>query len=167
LVRLKVIAVTGSVCSGKTTLSKKLAFDLGFEYIDVNKIIEKHPEVVFGFNKDLDSKEINVDKFKKVLVDYIQKLKKDVIIDSHLSHFLPKEIVSVCIVLKCSLNVLKKRLKERGYTDGKIRENLDAEIMDSCFIEALELGHDIILADSSNGLDYNLLLSQIENKLKK
>jgi len=68
---------------------------------------------------------------------------KDVVIDSHLSHYLPKKYVDKCIVTKSSLEELKKRLKKRGYKEGKIRENLDAEIFDICRIEAEEAGHDV------------------------
>lgn len=164
---MKIIAVTGSVCSGKTTIAKKLAYDLGFEYIDVNKIIDAHPEVISSFNKELDSKEIDTDKLSGVLTEYIKQLKKNVVVDSHLSHFLSSKFVTVCIVLKCDLKVLQNRLKDRGYSDIKIRENLDAEIMDSCFIETLENGHNVVLADTSKDVDYNLLLSQIEEKIKK
>ena len=39
---MKVICVSGSVGSGKTTLSKKLAKSLKFEYVDVTKEIKKN-----------------------------------------------------------------------------------------------------------------------------
>jgi len=164
---MKVVIVTGSVCSGKTTISKRLANDLNFEYVDVNKVIEKHPEVVSNFNKELDTKEIDVKKLVKVLTEYIKGLKKSVVVDSHLSHFLPKSLVNVCVILKCDLKILKRRLEERGYNQKKIDENVEAEIMESCFVEALENGHKIILADSSKDVDYNLLLAQVEEQVEK
>ena len=39
---MRVIIVTGSVASGKTTISKKLAKKLNFKYIDVNNIVREY-----------------------------------------------------------------------------------------------------------------------------
>ena len=43
------------------------------------------------------------------------KKEKNVIIDSHMSHFLPKKYVGLCIVTKCKIPELKLRMKKRGY----------------------------------------------------
>ena len=45
--------------------------------------------------------------------------------------------------MRNSLKTLKKRLEKRGYSKEKVRENLDAEIFDTCRIEALEAGHNV------------------------
>ena len=155
---MKVVCVTGSVCSGKTTVSKKLAEELGYSYVDVNKIIESNPEVVETFNRDLDTKEIDTDKLVKVLG---KEVTKDSVVDSHLSHFFKADL---CIVLKCDLKILKKRLEERGYKENKIEENMDAEIMDSCLMEALELGQDVIVIDTTDGVDYGMLVALVKEK---
>ena len=64
----KVIIVSGSVGSGKTTLAKKLATALKFIYLDVNEIINKHPTVVEGYDKKRKTKEINTTKLNKILL---------------------------------------------------------------------------------------------------
>ena len=161
---MKVIIVTGSVGTGKTKLSKKLASKMNFEYIDVNKIINKISE---GYDKKRKSKIVDIDKLNKYLIKEIsnikksnkkiptiknslnnnkksiKKIKKGIIIDSHLSHYLPKKYVDLCIVTKCDLKKLEKRLEKRRYNKNKIRENLDAEIFDICLNEAKELGHKV------------------------
>ena len=38
---LKAIIVTGSVCSGKTTMAKKIAKKFKYKYVDVNKLIKE------------------------------------------------------------------------------------------------------------------------------
>ena len=70
-------------------------------------------------------------------------------IDSHLSHYLPPKYVSLCIVTKCELKNLEKRLKKRGYVQTKIRENLDCEIFDICLNEAKENKHKIKIVDTT------------------
>ncbi len=71
------------------------------------------------------------------------------VIDSHLSHYLPKEKVKLCVICKCDVKELRKRLKKRGYAKAKIEENVEAEIMDVCLNEAKEEGHRIKIIDTS------------------
>ena len=148
---LKAIIVTGSVCSGKTTVAKLIADKYNYKYIDVNKII-KESKLYEGYDKELDSYIIDERKLVKVLKGLIKKSKTRLVIDSHLSHYLPKSQVELCIVTKCDLKELKNRLKKRDYSEKKIRVNLDAEIFDVCLIEAKEKGHKIKIIDTTKGI---------------
>ncbi|MAG52702.1 MAG: kinase [Nanoarchaeota archaeon] len=139
---MKVISVSGSVCTGKTTYAKKLARRLRYKYIDLNKIIDEN-KLKGEYDKRRKTYSIDVKKLNRVLIKLIKKSKESLVIDGHLSHFLPKKYVNEVIILKCSLKKLKKRLEKRGYSKLKVRENLDAEIFDVCFEEAKELGHKV------------------------
>lgn len=186
---MKVIIVTGSVGTGKTTISKKSANKLNFDYIDVNKVIKKY-NISEGYDWKRKSKIIDIKKLNKVLIkeianikDYNKKINnkikksiktknnneksikimknqlkniKGIIIDSHLSHYLPKKYVDLCIVTKCDLKILEKRLKKRRYSKAKIRENLDAEIFDVCLSESREAGHKTIVVDTTKCIKRNL-----------
>ena len=77
------------------------------------------------------------------------KTKKNLVIDSHMSHCIPSKYIDVCIVTKCNLKVLKKRLEKKGYSKEKVRENLDAEIFDVCLTEAEEAGHKLLIVDTT------------------
>ena len=155
---MKTIIVTGSVGSGKTTLSKILSKKLNYEYIDVNKIINKYnlPE---GYDKKRKTKIIDIKKLNKYLIMEINKNKtkkyNGIIIDSHLSHYLPKKYVDLCIVAKCDLKILEKRLKNRKYTEEKIRENLDTEIFDICLEEAKVKKHKVKVVDTTKEIKIN------------
>ena len=156
------IIITGSVCTGKTTLAKILSRILHYKYIDVNGIIKTHKEVVAGYDRKRKTKEIDTNKLNKVLLKIIKK-EKNSIVDSHLSHYLPRKRVDLCIVCKTDLKTLKKRLERRTYSPLKIRENLDAEIFDVCAIEAAERGHNIFVfyADKPIKKQLQTLLSHI------
>lgn len=71
-----------------------------------------------------------------------------IVIDSHLSHYLPKRFVDLCIITKTEIKTLKKRLKKRKYLESKITENLQAEIFDVCYEEALQKKHNIAIFKS-------------------
>ena len=143
---MEVILVTGTPGTGKTTLAKKLAKEKDYLYIDVNKVIEEK-KLENGFDKKRDTKIIDTEKLNAALIKIIgeekKKKSKGIIIDSHMSHYLPKKYATRCIVTKCDLKTLKKRLEERGYSKAKVRENLDAEIFDVCKTEAVEIGHKV------------------------
>ncbi|MBU2633650.1 MAG: adenylate kinase family protein [Nanoarchaeota archaeon] len=143
---MKTIIVTGSAATGKTTIAKKLAKEKNYKYIDPNQLIKKH-KLYESYNRKLKTYEVDTKKLNKFLTNLIKTSKDNLIIDSHLSHYLPKKYVNLCIITKCNLKELKKRLEKRKYNKKKIRENLDAEILDTCLIEAKH--HKIKIIDTS------------------
>jgi len=158
---MKTIIVTGSPGTGKTTIAKALAKKLKFKYLDVNKLI-KEKKLKEKYIKKFDSYEIDIKKLNKELIKIIKKSDK-IVIDSHLSHYLSKKYVNLCIVCKCNLKDLKKRLEKRKYSKIKIRENLDSEIFDVCLFEALDNKHNVITLDTTKGKISN----KITNLLSK
>ena len=168
---MKVIIVTGTPGTGKTTLAKKLAKKLNFGYFDVNKTIKKY-KLFEGYDEKRKTKIVDANKLNRALIKEIslirnslnkksinkklnKKIKEGIIIDSHLSHYLPKKYVDLCIVTKCDLKILEKRLKEKKYDKNKVRENVDAEIFDICLNEALENKHKIIVIETSKRTDFS------------
>lgn len=149
---MKTIIVTGTPGTGKTTLAKKLAKRSGYNYIDVNKIIKEN-KLEEGYDRKKKCHVVDIGKLNRSLIksikNYENKKIKGIIIDSHLSHYLPKKYADLCIVTKCNLKALEKRLKKKGYDKNKTRENLDCEIFDVCLNEAKEAGHKILVVDSS------------------
>ncbi|MBW3012013.1 adenylate kinase family protein [Candidatus Woesearchaeota archaeon] len=143
---MKTIVVTGTPCTGKTTYAKRLAREKGYLYVDVNNVISGY-KLSEGYDMKRKSKIVDTKKLAKALIDVIKKAKLDkekgIVIDSHLSHYLPKKYADLCIVTRCDLKVLKKRLEKRGYSKQKVQENLEAEIFGVCLEEAKQLGHKV------------------------
>ena len=143
-----VIIVTGCPATGKTIIARKIAEKKKLRYIDVNQLIKDNKLYSYYSRKDM-SYVVDVKKLNRFLIKLIKK-DKDVVLDSHLSHYLPNKYVDECIVTKCSLKELKKRLEKRKYPNKKIRDNLDCEIFDVCHIEALENKHKVRVIDTSD-----------------
>lgn len=104
-------------------------------------------------NKTIINKSLN----KKI----IKNNKKGIIIDSHLSHYLPRKYVDLCIVAKCGLKELNKRLKKRGYGKGKVEENVECEIFDVCLNEAKEAKHRIMVIDTTKGINISKISKRV------
>ncbi len=155
------IIVTGTPGTGKTTTAKLLAKELGAEYIDVNEIIKKQSALIKFFDKERDCDVIDENKLSFVLEDLIKTSKGSVVIDSHMSHHISNKLVDCCIVTRCDLPLLKKRLQERSYSEAKVKENLDSEIFEICLQEAIEEGHKIFELNTGKEIDISSLKEKI------
>ncbi len=152
----KFIAVTGTPGTGKSTIAKKLSLLLDYVYLDGSRLV-KTAKLAEKYDKRRKTAVVDPSLFThavlKVRDSEAKKGSKGLIVDSHLSHFLPPKDVSTCIVLSCSLPELERRLSKRGYSKAKIRENLDAEIFDTILVEAKEIGHKIIGFDATKATE--------------
>ena len=160
----KLIAITGSPGVGKSTLAKLLTTKLGFDHLDLH---HHYKRISTGYNRSKQSYDIDYLKFEKLVKEKIKEARIGLIIDSHISHLLPKRLVDLCVVLICSdLKKLEKRLKLRKYSKQKIRENLDAEIFQVCLMEAKEKKHKVLRYDIAKGMDEKKILKELKIILK-
>lgn len=144
------ICITGTPCTGKTTLAKILSRKLRYRYVDVKRLIKKN-RLYEHYDKKLKTYIVEPKKLNNFLIKKVID-SNNLIIDSLLSHYLPKKYVDLCIVTKCELKELKKRLEKRRYPKEKVRENLDAEIFDICLNEAKEKGHYTFVINTTKGI---------------
>ena len=143
----KAVCVSGSVGTGKTTYAKRLANKLKARYIDVNKIIKEN-NISEGYDKKRKCEIVDIKKLNIFLEKIIKESKEGLVIDSHMSHFLNPKLVDYVVITKTSLKRLKNRLKKRGYSNSKIEDNLEVEIMGVCLDEAKELGHKVKIVET-------------------
>lgn len=137
----KCVIVTGTPGCGKTRIAKALARELGWVYVDGKRIVAALPS---RYDHHRRCRIVDEHAFAKAAQKRIEKLYGRAVIDSHLSHFIDPTVCRACIVVTCPLDILRDRLKRRGYLMKKIEDNLQCEIMETCKIEALERGHRVI-----------------------
>lgn len=140
----KLILISGTPGTGKTSIAKAIANHYGYEYIGITG----NKEYVTG--EEGGVKVIDIKKMINWLKGLQEKSNKILVVDSHLSHYYPKEYASICIIMRCDPQELRLRLKERGYNDKKIKINLEAEALDLILQEAIKEGHLIHEIDTTN-----------------
>ena len=132
---MKLVIISGTPGTGKTTVSNKIS-----ELVDVNVITLNELAISEGLIHDFDKKRdtniVDIDKLVSHVLKLIEELKKKgnklVIIESHFSDIIPNNMINYAIVLRCEPDVLCDRLEKRGYSEEKIAENIQAEILGNC-----------------------------------
>ena len=77
--------------------------------------------------------EFNVPEFDEdATLDALEQLIDEggIILDFHSAYFIPEDWVKIIVLLRCDNTVLYDRLNARGYTEKKIKENIECEIME-------------------------------------
>ena len=132
------IAVTGTPGVGKTSAC---ALITRMRVVHVNNLVEELG-LVSGYDRARRTQEVDVPRLAKA----VAKMEGDMILEGHFSHLLGPD---VAIVLRCSPRVLEKRLKKKGWTEKKIRENVEAEAVDVALIEAIESAREVCEIDTT------------------
>ncbi|AFN83900.1 putative nucleotide kinase [Encephalitozoon romaleae SJ-2008] len=120
------ILVTGTPGVGKTTFSSFISKKFKIPHIEISRYIEENNlyEEYSEVYKSLlfDDKTVK-ESLKKHVLD-----KESYIIDTHSCGMVERTAFDLVFLLTAPIEVLYKRLKERGYDEDKIKENVECEI---------------------------------------
>ncbi|MCL4372483.1 AAA family ATPase [Candidatus Parvarchaeota archaeon] len=134
-----IIAISGTPGTGKHTLAKELAKKTNYGILDLNRILKKGNK-----EREVTLKEVN---------EAFQKNKKDnLLVVSHLSHFIRSKSIDFVIVLRTDPLILIKRLEKRGYTKEKIYDNALFEAMNGTCSEALKMKKKVFQINNTKNL---------------
>lgn len=125
------VFITGTPCTGKTTIASKLNGRL----IKINDLARSHGFII-GVDEEKGYDIIDIEKLSLHVLWMIQNTDEVLIFEGHVTHLL--DGADRVIVLRVHPEVLEERLKKRNYSESKIRENLEAEALGVCSAEAYE-----------------------------
>ena len=136
------VAITGTPGTGKTSVSALLR-ERGHDVLDMTQYI-KDNGLREEYDAERDTYDVDVERLNDCLADH-----DNIIFEGHLAHFMDVDSV---IVLRCHPDVMKGRLEARGYSEEKVRENIQAEVLDVILFEAVESGIPTFSVDTSHGI---------------
>lgn len=141
------IFITGTPGTGKTTISKLLKEQLPINFVDINQLVDDE-KLYTGYDEKKGYKIVDIPALCLKLKDIIRNTNddKDMLVEGHLSHFC--DGADLVIVLRTHPDTLQNRLKDKGFNNDKIRENLEAEALDICAFETFER-----YGDNANEID--------------
>ena len=154
-------AITGTPGVGKTSVATRLELD--YPIVHLNDLIKINSFSV-GRDPARGSTIADID----ALTDWFADQPTNVIIESHVAHFLPVDRI---IVLRCHPDELRERLAARAAEhDGPtamIEENVEAERLDLILSEAIERhGFDGVFELDTSGRPVSAIVSEVERVIR-
>lgn len=134
---MKIIIISGTPGTGKTSVSRKISEMVDANLISLNELAISE-NFTLEYDKERDTNIVDFDKLIPYVANHIDVLKKQkqkqkyLIIEGHFSDIIPNKFIDYSFVLRCDPEYLYNRLKERNYNKKKIIENIQAEILGNC-----------------------------------
>jgi len=149
-----IIALTGTPGTGKTSISSELT---EFRTIDLTEFVKDR-----NLGEQHNEFEVDIDAMIEALKNEINP-EEDIVIDGHLSHHFPADF---CVVLRCNPEELRERLSKRDYSEEKIEENVESEILDIILGEAVQIQEKVIELNTTNQ-EPDSVGDEIMNRIKE
>jgi adenylate kinase len=132
-----VILIVGTPCVGKTTVARQFAERLNALYVNLTDYANSNG-LILGKDKKRCTSIVDEPKMRKALTDTINRSKESVVVDGHFAaSVVSSELSTYVFVLRRNPVELEEYMQKEGFSESKIDENLLAEILDVCFVEAV------------------------------
>ncbi|GCB77981.1 adenylate kinase isoenzyme 6 [Scyliorhinus torazame] len=154
------VLLTGTPGVGKTTLGKELAGRTGLTYINVGELA-KEGNLYEGYDEEYSCPILDEDRVVDELDDKMNE--GGIIVDYHGCDFFPERWFHIVFVLRTDNSILYDRLEKRSYSGKKLQDNIQCEIFQTIYEEAMESYHKEIVHQLPSNMpeDLEMNLEQI------
>ena len=134
----KVILLTGVPGVGKTTIAALLSERLKGVHVNLSELALAEG-LVTGYDSIRKTSIVDLERTTTRLMEIIREGRDPLVIEGHFSQdVVSPERVSNVFVLRRAPCFLMNELESRGYNPEKVKENVEAELLDVCLVEAIE-----------------------------
>lgn len=134
---MSVILVGGTPGTGKTVVAKILGSKLSVKVIGLGELADKSG-CISAKDKARKTGIINEDCLVDALVELTEDKKKRLVIEGHYIDLVPSSSVQWVFLLRTHPEKLRERLSSRDYSEEKVNENVEAEVLGVCQLDALD-----------------------------
>jgi len=136
----KIIIVTGTPGVGKTVLGKLLAQEAGYRFLSLGDLV-KMEGLHKGFDRQVGSYVVDERALERRLDGYLGAHRMEgIVIETHfVSPIVHKTRGMVAIVMRLDPVLLARRLRARKWSNRKIWDNVEAEMIDLSLYDSLKL----------------------------
>ena len=157
------ISITGTPGCGKSSLAKYAIDVKKFGLMQISELAEKYG-FIGKMDNDDGARPIDIDGLSQLLEEkWKLPPARNTFIDGHLSHLLP---VDAIVILRCNPEILSQRNKARGWSEAKIKENEEWELLGGAWSEHDEWKGVPCLELNSTARDVEALFEEIEHWLR-
>lgn len=144
----RVVALTGVPGTGKTTVAAWIAAHApGVRVLRLHDLAEAR-----GLLRERDEARgsfvVDLDDLAGAVAQAVGDAGGPVVVEGHLAHEMDADFV---VLLRCEPGALAARLRARGWTEAKVRENVEAEALDVLAQDVLDAGAPAIEIDATGG----------------
>lgn len=141
---MSVIVIGGNPGTGKTMIAAELSKKLELPVVQLGTIAEENG-CIREHDDQRSSNVIDEDCLVEAIHNLFYENDEDFIIEGHYVDLVPSRKVKEIIILRTHPDVLRERLLERGYDKAKVNENVEAEVMGVCQMDAIfSFGEDAV-----------------------
>ena len=134
----QVIMITGTPGVGKTTISQALANQLDGKHISISTLVRQE-QLIKSRDPQRDTVIIDSARLSHRLQQITSNQTKPIILDTHdTTQSFEKLNIALVVVIRLDPDEFSKRLRARKYHESKIFENVAAEILDVCLLDAVQ-----------------------------
>ncbi len=134
---MSVILVGGTPGTGKTMVAKILGSKLSVDVISISDLAEKSG-CISAEDKVRKTGIINEDCLVETLLTLTEDKTRRLVLEGHYIDLVPNSSVQWVFILRTHPEKLRNRLTERAYTNNKVSENVEAEVLGVCQLDALD-----------------------------
>lgn len=163
----KVILLTGVPGVGKTTIAALLSERLKGVHVNLSELALAEG-LVTGYDSIRETSIVDLERTTTRLMEIIREGRDPLVIEGHFSQdVVSPERVSNVFVLRRAPWRLKDELESRGYNPEKVKENVEAELLDVCLVEAIEAyGKEKVCELDTTGIKPDEIIETITSVLR-